>query len=233
MSETSKRAILYARFSPRPNEAESESIEQQLEELRAWCAANGYEIAGEFSDRALSGGDDWEDRPGMLDAAQAMKRGYVFLVRAFDRLFRDTRKGLVFAHEIERRGGSVVSITQEAASLHSPEGRLMRGLLLLVAEYEREMIRARTRAAMRRHQANGRRMSNVCPYGQKRDPENGARLVDDPEEQPVIEMIREKAAEGLSLRKIAAWLNEEGVPARGEKGWTHHIIGRILKRAAR
>ena len=170
-------AILYARFSPRPNAADCESCESQLADLRSYCKAHGYTIAGEFHDKALSGGDDWTDRPGMFDAATACKRGMVFAVRSFDRLFRDTRKALMFACDLEKKGVQIVSITEEAASLNTPEAKLMRTFFLALAEYQREIIRARTRAKMRAHQANGRRMSNHVPWGTMRDPANPKRLI--------------------------------------------------------
>ena len=90
------KVILYARFSPRPLASECESVESQLAELRAYCVQHGHEVVGEFSDKALSGGSDWDTRPGMLDAANACTRGMVFLVRSYDRLFRDIDKATMF-----------------------------------------------------------------------------------------------------------------------------------------
>jgi len=55
------KAILYARFSPRPHAEDCDSCERQIADLRAWCKAHNHEIVGEFQDRALSGGDDWTD----------------------------------------------------------------------------------------------------------------------------------------------------------------------------
>jgi len=50
-----RRGILYARFSPRRNEDECESIEAQFDFFRKYCSENNVEIVGEFADRALSG----------------------------------------------------------------------------------------------------------------------------------------------------------------------------------
>ena len=41
-----------------------------------------------------------------------------------------------------------------------PQEKLHLGILRLFAEFERDVIRQRTREAMRRHQKNGRRMSD-------------------------------------------------------------------------
>ena len=224
------KAILYARFSPRPNAADCESCESQLSDLRAYCTSHDYEVVGEYHDDAVSGGDDWTDRPGMFEAATACKRGMVFLIRSFDRLFRDAAKGMIFAALIERKGCRVASISEEGANDNSPTGKLMRGILLLMAEFEKAMIIARTRAAMRRHQANGRRMSNHVPWGTQRDPANPKRLIPCQEELAIVERIKELRDHGMGLRQIGRWLTEHGAQRRGKPDWPHEIIRRILSR---
>jgi len=227
------KAVLYARFSPRPNAAECESCESQLVDLRQYCAKRGYEVVGEYRDDALTGGDDWNDRPGMLDAVAACRRGYLFVVRAFDRLFRDTRKALMFAADIESRGVRIRSITEESASLDTPEARFMRGIFFLNAEYQRELIRARTRAKMLLHQSNGRRMSAAAktPYGTMPDPANSSCIVPCPNEQDVIKLVRKlHKARGMGLREIARELERRGIERRGKKHWNHQLVKSILVR---
>lgn len=225
-----KRAILYARFSPRPNAAECESCESQLDDLRQWATANGYEIVGEFSDKALSGGDGWEERPGMLDAVSSCKRGIVFLVRAYDRLFRDTDKALAFRAMLEAKGVEVRSITEEGANGDSMNAKLIRFIFLWLAEYQRSIIKARTKAKMLEHQAKGRRMSGEPPWGKRVDPYNRSRLIDDPEEMATAETIRTRRMAGESLRGIARWLEDHGVNRRGKNRWHHVLVKRILGR---
>jgi DNA invertase Pin-like site-specific DNA recombinase len=225
------KAILYARFSPRPNASECESCESQIADLRAYCLAHGHEIIGEFQDKALSGGDDWTDRPGMLDATAACKKGMVFLVRAYDRLFRDTDKALAFRAMLEAKGVEVRSITEEGANGNSMNAKLIRFIFLWIAEYQREIIRARTRVKMREHQANGRRMSHKTPYGTMVDPRNHKRLVPCPEEQTIIATIRDLCGMGCGLREIARALEDTGTPRRGKEKWTHNLVKAVLARA--
>jgi len=223
------KAVLYARFSPRPNAAECESCEAQLQDLKQYAWKRGYEIVGEYQDKALSGGDDWKDRPGMFDAASASKRGTLFVVRAFDRLFRDTEKALVFKSMLAAKGVKIRSITEESACDDSPVGNLVATIFLAVAEYQRAVIRARTKSKMLDHQANGRRMSKLCPYGTKPNPQSPGRLVADLDEVATIETIRKWHAEGMTLRGIARRLMENGIRGRGEK-WSHVTVRRILAR---
>jgi len=235
-----QKAILYARFSPRPNASECESVEKQLEELRRYCMENGFRIAGEFDDKALSGADD--DRPGMWDAIFALKPGYTLMVRSFDRLSRDAGFFLhVIKIQIERKQANLLSITEQGASVDTAEGRMLRGFMAVLSEYNREIIRARTRSAMRRHQRNGRRMSKETPYGWKDDPNNPPRIDKDgnkvpqmmlvnEEERAVIEIVVVYFKKGMGMREISRMLVQKGVKSRGGCKWHHNQVRRMLER---
>ena len=87
----------------------------------------------------------------------------------------------------------------------------IQAIALWAAEYEREMIRARTRAAMLRHQSNGRRMSKEPPFGMAIDPIEGDRLVENPAEQTTIRIIRQLRDRGFTFRAIARHLTKKQV----------------------
>lgn len=232
MSEPAKtKCILYARFSPRPNAEECESCESQLTDMKKYCSKRGYTVVAEYQDRALSGGDGWESRPGMFDAATACKRGCIFLVRNYHRLFRDTEKALVFRSMLERKGVEIRSIHEEAANGDSPMSKMIRGVLLLVAEYQREIIRATTRSKMLQHQANGRRMSLQPPYGWMVDPLNPKSLAVCGVEQEYIKIMRKLRSRGLSYRKICRELESRGIfPRSGAKKWCHAVVKKAIER---
>ena len=238
-----KQAVSYSRFSPRPNSAECDSIEKQQWDIKRFAKRNGYEIVAEYSDAALSGAD--AERPGLWDAINALKRGMTLLIRTWDRLARDSYLGLVIQNDVKKKGCSIVAIEQTDTSKDTPESDLVRTILLALSEYQRQITRARTRAAMHRHQAEGRRMSDRVPFGWKRDPEDDARLVIDDHEQLVIKKIIELKAQGESLRGICKILTAEGYKARmcekkfkgrdvTVKGiWHHQLIQAVLSRASR
>lgn len=225
-------AILYARFSPRPKPKECESCTQQLKELREYCRKRGYKIVGEFHDDALSGTDEWTDRPGMLKAEVACRKGMIFIVRAYDRLFRDAQKGLYFASMIVAKGAKVRSVTEPAASLDTPEGKLQMTILLAMAEYQRMIANARTKARMREHQKNGRRMSSLPPYGTMRDPGNTRRIITDTNELATIMMIVQLYSEGENYSQIARTLTGRGITPRTPP-WRSTLIKSILERQGR
>lgn len=105
----------------------------------------------------------------------------------------------------------------------------MYGIMAVFAQLEREVISERTSEAMLRHQANGRRMSNLSPIGTRRDPDEPTRLVPDPAEQDAIHRIIALAATGMGCREIARTLDAAGILCRGH-AWHHDIIGKVIRR---
>jgi len=224
------KAILYARFSPRPKAAECESCETQIADLQGYCLANGHEIIGEFADKALSGGDGWEDRPQLLEATVQVKKGMLLLVRSYDRLFRDVDAAWAYRAKMEAKGVKIVSITEPQANGDGMNAKLIRFIFLWIAEYNRAMIRARVKSKMLAHQAAGRRMSKELPWGWQPDPNNPAKMVPCMAELAIAERIKALRIEGLGFRAIGRRLEEEGHSRRGKPTWSHEIIRRILQR---
>ncbi len=180
--------------------------------------------------RAISGTD--EDRPVLWDAIEALKRGYSLIVYKFDRLARNAFLAYTIERQCNKKGAKIVSAGGEGTIEQSmtPEERLKIGMLRLFAEYERNIIAARTKVAMLRHQANGRRMSNLTPFGWERNPENSDLLVKDPFEQNIISHISNIRDTGESYRGICRKLESEGVPCRKNNRWHHTTVKNILIR---
>lgn len=100
--------------------------------------------------------------------------------------------------------------------LATPHGKAMAQMLAVFAELEREMISARTKAALRAAKARGIRLGRPRQI----DPALLARIV-------------AMHAAGSSYRKIAAALTDEGVPTpTGRAKWNPGSIGGYLASAA-
>lgn len=208
-----------------------ESCESQLVDIKEWCAKNGYHLVSHHTDKALSGSDDCSNRPGLWDARAACKRGYTLVVRNLDRLFRDMDKAAYFRAEMNAKGIKIVSIEQPEANGDSPMGKLMAAIYDFQAEMQRETIRARTRAKMRQHQKNGRKMSSNAPYGFDIDPKNPKRLIQNAEEQSTIVTIKAlRQQQKMGLRAIARWLEQKKIPCKGSPTWYHQTVKKILIR---
>lgn len=222
------QAIIYARFSPRPNAEESESIETQFEACEEYCNAQNYKIQSKHCDRAISGAD--EDRPGLWDAVAQLRSGDVLIVYKLDRLARS----VFLSHTIERMarkvGASIRSIKNEGTWGDSPEDRVLRNILRSFDEYYREANAKRISDAMNRHVRNGRIMTDPkrLPYGWMLKSLEKKTMKPCPEEMEVIGEIREMAERGESAYTIVNALNDAGTLPRTGK-WTATKLFRVIK----
>ncbi len=240
MAQDKRKGILYARFSPRRNADECESIEAQFDFCRTYCKENNVEIVGEFADRALSGAD--EDRPELWAAIAALERGYVLVVYRLDRLARSVYLSDIIERTVHKRKATFLSIAGEGTWGFTDEDWLVRKILQTLAEYERKVIGARTKAAMLRHQANGKLMGSIPRYGFMLDPKDKRKVLKSQYEQVVINQIKRLDSKGLSLRQIASELADlkykprkvkrtfrgKSVSVKGK--WNPQTIRLILKR---
>ncbi len=94
----------------------------------------------------------------------------------------------------------------------SPADQFMRTILDGAAAYERALIRARTRAALKARRAQGKRAGAV-PWGYVSVDEEGT-LRDSPAEREVVERVVALRAEGRSLRGSCG-PSTRTAPARG------------------
>lgn len=201
----------------------------QRSALDAWCKAQGATLAAVHVDHGVSGAAALDKRPGLLAALDSLAEhgAGVLLVAKRDRLARD----VVVAAMVERlaeRSGARILAADGTGNGEGPEAMLMRGIVDLFAQYERAVIRARTRSALAVKRSRGERTTGKLPYG-FRLAADGVHLEENPQEQRVLALIAELRADGLSIRAIAEHLNADDVPARGKR-WHHNTVHRILSR---
>lgn len=227
--EPSMKAILYARFSPRPDSETTDSIEKQVERMRSLCVAFDHEIDGQYEDADKSGATV-EGRDGLNAAIEhAIRVKGLLLCYDLSRLSRDTADGLAIIKRLCRRGACFTTVV-ERIDTTTPLGRLTFTFLTAINAYQRETNNLRTSNAMRAHQKNGRRMSKEPPWGWRPDPANPAKMIPCEAELAVVAAIRALRGEGLGLREIGRRLEQGGHQRRGKATWPHQIIRRILQR---
>jgi DNA invertase Pin-like site-specific DNA recombinase len=147
------RAALYARVS---TSNKGQDVGLQLDELRRVAGQRGWSISGEYVDDGVSGSDD--SRPEldrMMADAQAGKFDLV-AVWKLDRLGRSLQHLLRLISDLSRWGVGFASLRDSGIDTTTPTGRLMLQILGALAEYEKELIRERVIAGVRRAQAQGK-----------------------------------------------------------------------------
>ncbi len=95
------------------------------------------------------------DRRALAGAIKALGPGDTLIVTRLDRLARSTRDLLNVLAAIGEKGASFRSIADTWADTTTPHGRLMLTVLGGLAEFERELIKARTGEGRKRAMANG------------------------------------------------------------------------------
>jgi len=217
-------AVAYLRVS---TEDQNLGPEAQRATITAWAARQGVRVVAWFTDQGISGGKPVEDRPALLAALEAVRaHGAGLLVAGKrDRIARDVVVAATVEWLAQDAGARVVTADGVSAE-DTPEGMLMRTLMDAFASYERALIRSRTRAALAVKRARGERLGGDVPIGYRAE---GGRLVADVQEQAVLGRVREMRGRGLSIARVAAVLNAEGLTIRG--GRIHPTtLARVLRR---
>ena len=145
------RAGLYARVSTN----DQQTLPMQSRAMREYAARRGWTIAVQVREVG-SGAAKREAREKLLEAARRREIDVV-LVWRLDRWGRSVTDLLATLQELEHLGVGFVSLT-EALDLTTPAGRAMAGLLAIFAEFEREILRERTRAGLAHARQNGKRL---------------------------------------------------------------------------
>lgn len=134
----------YARVS----KAEGQDTAAQVAALKAAGAETIFEDAA-------SGGRF--DRPSLQALLDTVGQGDVVIVWKLDRLSRSLMDLLRIMDRLDRAGAGFRSLT-EAIDTTTPAGRMMMQMLGSVAEFEREMIRERTRSGLTHAREQGRKL---------------------------------------------------------------------------
>jgi DNA invertase Pin-like site-specific DNA recombinase len=97
------------------------------------------------------------DRAQLAKLLKALGEGDIVIVTRLDRLARSTRDLLNILDAIAKAGATFKSLADAWADTTTPHGRLMLTILGGLAEFERELIKARTDDGRRRAMARGKR----------------------------------------------------------------------------
>ncbi len=149
---------IYVRVSTQ-RQAQTQTIEQQLERLLAHAQGRGWEVTDEniFRDDGYSGAT--LNRPGLDRLRDKVKAAEVdrVLVTAPDRLARNYVQQMVLLEELEHAGCEIEFL--ERPMSHDPHDQLLLQIRGAVAEYERTLIAER----MRRGRQTKLRGGSCCP----------------------------------------------------------------------
>ncbi|MBX3534554.1 MAG: recombinase family protein [Xanthobacteraceae bacterium] len=146
-----RRVAIYARVS-----TASQTVENQLIELRAVAQRAGWQIVAELTDNGISGAKGRDQRPAFDELLKRSTRREfdVVMVWAIDRIGRSIQHLVTFMNDMQGVGIDLY-IHQQSIDTTTAAGRMIFGVFSALGEYERELIRERIIAGQQRARAQG------------------------------------------------------------------------------
>lgn len=215
--EKTLAVIGYTRVSTIDQATDGFGLMAQEAAIRLECEKRSWSLIRIESDQGQSGKS--LDRPALKAALEAVASGEAggLMVSKLDRLSRslhDFSALLAWFTDAER----ILLALDLGIDTSTPGGRLVANVFASVAEWEREVIAARTSEGLRAARMAGR-------------PISGPSLIDRPE---LLDRVRSLRDEGLTLQAIADTLNAASVPTlRGGSTWRPSSIQSVLGRRRR
>lgn len=196
------KAIIYARVSTAEQAASGLGMHGQIAQCEAFANYRGHEVIEVLTENGCSGSKAPADRPelskglAMLEAGEAQ----ILIAAKLDRIGRDVRDVLDLVADADRQGWGLAVLDLDLDS-STPHGRLVLTMFAALAEWERNVIAARTSAALQVKKAAGERLGRPIEH----DP-------------AVREQVRAMRSAGVSMNAVAQHLNAAGTPTpRGGK----------------
>jgi len=203
------------------------SPELQRKQIEGWAMLHGHVIDVWHTDLDQSGGK--MDRPGFIEMMGRVESGQTqgVVVAKLDRFARSLPGALEAIKFLDEHSASFVSVA-EGIDPSTSAGKMMRNLLLVLAEFELDRIRDNWHAAISNAIIERGVQPTVAPFGYRKDERK--RFVIDPQEGPYVQEIFRRRLDGHIWASIARWLNDEGVRPRQSSQWTGNTVKQLTRR---
>lgn len=208
-----KRVVGYVRVSTAEQGSSGLGLEAQRAAIERECQHRGWELVAVYQDVASGKSKDKRPELARAQASVAAKEADAIVVAKLDRLSRSVVDfGKILADSREH-GWALVALDLDIDTT-TPTGKMVAQVLMTVAEWEREAIVERTRAALAAAKERGRKLgrkSNVPADLQLR-----------------IVAMRQR---GMAFTAIAEQLTAEGAPTpSGGEAWAWTTVSQIVRR---
>ena len=220
------RAAGYVRVSQERAARNGYGLGAQEADVQRFVTYKGWPPVRFYREEGASGYR--KDRP-VLERLLAGARAGEFDVVVFPSIDRAGRsvKDVIEIDAALRAAGVDIVFLREGIDTSTPTGQLFRNIMASVAEFEGRLIYERLSKGKRRKAAGGGYVGGWLAYGFRRGEDKRIEAV--PEEAKVVLRIFRWAAEGRSLRWIAARLRAEEVPTRNGGAWRASTVRGMLR----
>jgi DNA invertase Pin-like site-specific DNA recombinase len=213
MAKELKPAVAYLRTSSAANVgADKDSDKRQRAAIEAYAKRSGFTIIDQYYDKAVSGADRIDERPGFREMLQrlASNGAKTIIVESPDRFARDLAVQLAGHDMLKSLGISIIPASApDFFTEDTPTAVLVRQVLGAIAQFEKASAVAKLAAARKRKRECEGRCEGRKPLAQTR-----------PEVVALARKLRRRKPKAgqLSLRGVAkelaarGFLNERGKP---------------------
>ena len=219
-----QKGVIYARYSPGPNQRE-ESIEGQIRECTEFAEKKGIAIVGVYADRAISGRSDnrAEFQRMLKDTEQRLFDSIV--VWKIDRFGRNREETAVNKIRCRKNGVQVLYAKEHIPE--GPAGILMESLLEGLAEYYSAELSEKILRGLTENALKGKTTHGNPGIGYKIDEDK--KIVINELEAPIVRLVFSMFVEGYKYVEIVDKLNEMGYKTQRGGSFNKNSIQRILK----
>ena len=216
-------AVIYARYSS--DSQREESIEGQIRECTAYAKKNGITIVKHYIDRAISAKTDNRPQFQQMIKDSDKKLFDIVLVWKLDRFARNRYDSARYKTQLKKNGVKLVSATEIISE--GPEGIILESVLEGYAEYYSADLAEKVVRGQTENILKGRCNGGRGTFGYTLDSERKFHI--DPLASPFVLESFTKYRDGLTMKEIRDWLNENGIknPVGGE--FTYNSVEHMLK----
>lgn len=216
-----QRVAIYARVSTQEQAENGNSLDFQIEKLKAYCQLHEYKVVGEYVDAGVSGAKS--ERPALNKLKKDIDKIDIVLIYKLDRLSRSIKDTMYLIEDLFKPNDVNLISLSENFDTSQAMGMATIGMLSTFAQLERETIKERMMAGKQQAVKNGKYLS-MAPFGYiKKD----GQLIKDERTKDCVEFIFKKMLEGKSLNEMVKLLEANGY--ENIKKWEQAFIGRLVK----
>lgn len=221
------RVAIYTRVSTVDQAIDGFSLEAQLKTLTVYCHEHNYEAVAHYSDEGISG-KDIKHRPAMLKLLDDAKKHHfdIILVWKLTRFSRSLSDLISICDMLERNGIALVSYS-EYFDCTTPAGRLMRNMLGVIAQWEREVVSENVRAAMEERAMQGK---PTCSYVLGYDRQDSGDFTVNANEAHIVRDIFERYLLLQSFTGVSRYCAQRGYHGKRGGSLLPESIHKILTR---
>ena len=219
-----KRAVIYARYSPGPNQTE-QSIEGQIRECMKYAEQHDLRVIKTYIDRKVSGRTDNRREFQRMMEDSGKKIFDVIILYHTDRFARNRYDSAIYKHQLKQNGVELRYATADIPA--GPEGIILESIMEGWAEYysaelSRKIKRGMRESALKCHSTGAGR----CLGYQTAEDKS---LVIEPKGAKAVQTVFDMYIDGKSHVEICNYLNDLGFRTAQGKPFNKNSVNHIIR----